>query len=230
MSTEDLDKLRDVRGRQNLHWEKTFARDPEMFGRDPSYAAGEAARLFQQEGRTNILELGGGLGRDTLFFAREGFKVTVLDYSEQGVGVIKERAQAMGLAGSVTALRHDVRQPLPFADQFFEACYSHMLWCMAFTTAELEFLSAEVNRVLVNGGLNVYSVRNMEDPYYGKGIHRGEDMYEVQGGFMVHFFSREKVEHLAKGFDVLSIDSFEEGQGPKRLFLVTLRKDKRNEL
>ncbi len=49
-------------------------------------------------------------------------------------------------------------------------------------------------------------------------------MYEISGGFIVHFFSREKVEHLAKGFDILSIDEFEEGMLPRKLFRVTLRK------
>jgi hypothetical protein len=48
-------------------------------------------------------------------------------------------------------------------------------------------------------------------------------MYEV-GPFIVHFFSKEKVEHLAKGFEIIDIDEFEEGDLPRRLFRVTLRK------
>ena len=48
-------------------------------------------------------------------------------------------------------------------------------------------------------------------------------MYEC-GGFIVHFFSREKVERLAEGFEIASVDEFEEGELPRKLFLVTLRK------
>ena len=48
-------------------------------------------------------------------------------------------------------------------------------------------------------------------------------MYEV-GGFIVHFFSREKVEHLAKGYELISVDEFEEASLPRKLFRVTLRK------
>ncbi len=54
-------------------------------------------------------------------------------------------------------------------------------------------------------------------------VHRGEDMYEV-GGFIVHFFSKEKVEHLAKGYELLGVDTFEEGGLPRNLFRVALRK------
>jgi flavin reductase (DIM6/NTAB) family NADH-FMN oxidoreductase RutF len=60
-------------------------------------------------------------------------------------------------------------------------------------------------------------------PPYGTGIARGYDMFESSGGFTIHFFSREKVEQLAQGFDILSIDEFEEGALARRLFRVTLR-------
>jgi flavin reductase (DIM6/NTAB) family NADH-FMN oxidoreductase RutF len=48
-------------------------------------------------------------------------------------------------------------------------------------------------------------------------------MYEV-GSFIVHFFSRAMVERLAEGFEIVSIDEFEEAELPRKLFRVTLRK------
>ena len=81
-----------------------------------------------------------------------------------------------------------------------------------------------MRRVLKPGGLNVYTVRHTGDPHYRMGIHRGGDMYDV-GGFIVHFFSREKVEVLAKGYKIINIEKFEEGELPRKLFIITLRKD-----
>ena len=86
-----------------------------------------------------------------------------------------------------------------------------------------DWLAKESVRVLKPGGLNIYTVRHTGDVHYRAGIHRGEDMYEM-GGFIVHFFSREKVEILAKGYEIVSIDEFEEGGLPRKLFQVTLRK------
>jgi SAM-dependent methyltransferase len=94
---------------------------------------------------------------------------------------------------------------------------------MALTRAELEFLSDEIRRVLKPKGLNIYTVRNTEDPHYGTGIHHGEQIYEV-GGFVIHFFNKEMVEDLTKGFEIVSVDEFEESRLPRRLFRVTLRK------
>jgi len=208
---------------QRQHWEKAFSETKDMFGAESSEPARIAVELFKKEGKTRILELGGGQGRDSLFFARSGFQVDVLDYSRQSVTAIREKARQLGLSDRVTACPHDLREPLPFDDETFDACYSHMLYCMALTTAELEALSKEVLRVLRPGGLNVYTVRHTGDSHYGTGISRGEDLYEV-GGFIVHFFSRQKVEQLAKGYELVGIEKFEEGPLPRKLFRVTLRK------
>ena len=214
---------KDVLDAQHPYWEKTFSEKPDMFGIEPSDPARKAAEIFKKEGKAKVLELGSGQGRDTLFLARNGFQVYALDYSAKGLEAIVEKAQDLGLQEFIKTKVHDVRDPLPFVDECFDGCFSHMLYCMALTTAELQFLSGEIRRVLRPRGLNIYTVRHTGDPHYETGIHRGEDMYEV-GGFIVHFFSKGKVELLAKGYKILSVDKFEEGRLPRRLFRVTLRK------
>lgn len=208
---------------QHRHWQATFASRPEMFGSEPSDAARRASELFAREGKQKVLELGSGQGRDTLFLARSGLDVTALDYSEPGLQELCAKAEGAGLTSRITTAPHDIRKPLPFEANTFDACFSHMLYCMALTTSELEFLSREVGRVLKPGGLNIYTVRHTGDSHYGTGLHRGEDMYEV-GGFIVHFFTREKVEQLAKGYELIGVETFEEGGLPRRLYLVTMRK------
>ena len=49
-----------------------------MYGDEPSQPARYTAELFKKEGKTKILELGSGQGRDTIFFAKTGFQITVL--------------------------------------------------------------------------------------------------------------------------------------------------------
>ncbi len=210
---------------QQQHWDRMLAEHREMFGEAPSDPGRYAATMFQKDKAVPILELGGGQGRDTLFLARCGFQVTVLDYSKSGIEAIKTKAQETGLSDSVTVVHHDVREPLPFANDAFDGCYSHILYCMALTTTELEALSAEVRRVLKLGGLNTYTVRTTNDAHYGTGIHHGEDMYEV-GGFIVHFYNHEKIERLAKGFTFAAVDELEEGTLPRKLYQVTLRKER----
>ena len=214
---------RAVLNHQREHWDGTFASHPDMFGVAPSAPAQAAASLFLSEGKGDLLELGAGQGRDTLFFARQGLRVHALDYADASVTEIRAKAAAAGLGGLITATRHDVREPLPFADDYFDACFAHMLFCMALTTPELERLAAEVRRVLRPDGLLVYTVRTTADAHFGAGIARGDDLYEM-GGFIVHFFDRALVDRLAKDFEIVEIVEFEEGELPRRLFRVTQRK------
>ena len=98
-----------------------------------------------------------------------------------------------------------------------------MLYCMAFTYSELENLNTDVCRVLNKDSLNIYTVRNHSDADYKKGIHRGEDLYEMNG-YIVHYFSDKKIKKLVKGFKNISIDYFDEGSFPRKLSLVINQK------
>ena len=55
---------------QSQHWEFRFSNNAEMFGLEPSLAAVKALKSFQEKNIKSIVELGAGLGRDTMFFAK----------------------------------------------------------------------------------------------------------------------------------------------------------------
>jgi cyclopropane fatty-acyl-phospholipid synthase-like methyltransferase len=99
-----------------------------MFGDVPSDPTQRMLELLKREGKSRLLELGGGQGRDTLFFARSGFDVTMLDYSQVAVEMVNAKAQASGMGELVTAMQYDVREPLPYSESTFNACFSHMLY------------------------------------------------------------------------------------------------------
>lgn len=194
-----------------------------MYGDEPSEAAVAAADEFAAADVATLLELGAGQGRDTLYLARRGFQVHALDFAPEGLEEIEAKAGAAGLADRVTIALHDARQRIPFADAAFDASYSHMLLCMALTTSELEQLVADLRRVVRPGGVVVYSVRTTDDAHYGAGIAHGDDMYE-HGGFVVHFFDRTLIERLSDDFELLDVTAFTEGDLPRRLARVTMRR------
>ena len=221
MSIKELNQ--ETLNKQNNHWNTNYNERNEMFGKSPSVSAIKAVQIFNDEGVKHILELGSGQGRDTMYFAQNGIKVDALDYSDKGIAAITKNAQTAGLIGYINGKCHDVRMPLPFEDETFDACYSHMLFCMALKSVELENLSNDIWRVLKPGGLNIYTVRNTNDAHYGQGIHRGEDMYE-NNGFIVHFFSKEKIKHLSKGYEIIGIHDFEEGELPRKISSIIMKK------
>ncbi|MFF3227174.1 methyltransferase domain-containing protein [Nocardia suismassiliense] len=191
-----------------------------MYGEQPSAPAVYAAGLLQAAGAREVLELGAGHGRDSLYFAREGFHVTATDASSVGLGQLDERAREKDLAPHINTIVHDVRDRLPLPDASMDGVFAHMLLCMALSTKEIHALVDEVRRVLRPGGSFVYTVRHTGDAHYRAGIANGDDIYE-HGGFAVHFFDRTLVDDLAEGWTLNEVHSFEEGELPRRLWRVT---------
>ena len=212
-----------VLDQQSQYWEKNFLSKPEMFGLEASKAAVNTLKTFKKENIKKIVELGAGLGRDTLFFAKNSISVQALDYSPAAIKIIDKKIAEHKLTNLVSTKIFDVRKKLPFKDSSVEACFSHMLYCMALTTMELKFLNSEICRILKPEGMNVYTVRHTGDGDYKNGTHIGEDLYE-NDGFIVHFFSEEKVKQITDGFNIINIESFEEGKFPRKLFRVVLKK------
>ena len=208
---------------QSQHWENNFSSKPEMFGFEPSYSAKKALDLFKKNNITNIVELGAGLGRDTIFFAQNGIYVHAIDYSLSATNIIKKRSKKNNLDALIKVENYDIRKKLNYDNENFQACYSHMLFCMALTNQDLKDLNQEILRVLKKDGFNIYTVRNHTDGDFKKGTHRGEDMYEMNG-FIVHYFSEYKIKNLLDGFINISIENFDEGSFPRKLSLVINKK------
>jgi SAM-dependent methyltransferase len=215
--TDDGQDLADA---QRAHWQDIYTTHPGMYGTEPSAPAVRAAAVFHAAGARNVLELGAGHGRDALHFAREGFTVQATDFSATALEQLRDAARRLGVAERVTAVVHDVRDPLPLPDGSVDAVFAHMLLCMALSTEEIHALVGEVRRVLRPGGVFVYTVRHTGDAHYGAGTARGDDIFE-HGGFAVHFFDRALVDALADGWTLDEVHAFEEGDLPRRLWRIT---------
>ena len=208
---------------QSQHWENNFSSKPEMFGLDPSLPAKKALKLFQEKNIKSVIELGAGLGRDTIFFGKNLIHTIALDYSPSGIKVIDQKIKKANLSKYISSKLFDVREKLPFEDNSIDACYSHMLYCMALTTEDLAKLNNEIKRILKPGGINIYTVRHTNDGDFQNGNHIGEDLYE-NDGFIVHYFSEEKVNSLLNGFKNITLEKFEEGTFPRKLFFIVNEK------
>ena len=194
-----------------------------MFGLEPSLAAIKALKIFKEENISSIIELGAGLGRDTIYFAKNSIYVEALDYSSSAINKINQKAKELDLTKYIKTKIFDVRKKLPFENKKFQGCFSHMLYCMALSNIDLENLNFEISRILKNNGINIYTVRNISDGDFKNGIHIGGNIYQ-NDGFIVHFFSKQKIKELMIGFKNINIENFEEGKFPRKLFFVKNKK------
>ena len=211
---------------QRQHWQDTYRAHPDMYGSAPSAPAVYAANQFKTAGAKRVLELAAGHGRDAVYFARQGFTVLAIDFSDVATERIRQVAETQSVAAQLSTMVHDLRESLPLENDTVDAVFAHMGLCMAVSTKEIHAIVSEVRRVLRPGGIFVYTVRHTDDAHYGAGNAYGDDIFE-HGGFAVHFFPRQLVDALAEGWTLNEVYAFEEGDLPRRLWRVTMAKSHR---
>src|SRR5215203_5573538 len=163
----------------------------------------------------NVLDLGCGNGRHTMYFARQGFKTAGIDVSEQAIEWAKDWANRERL--QVDFRVGDIEH-LPFADKSFDVVVSHgVLDHVPMETARRA--AAEVTRILRPHSLFYCDLRSTDDFEYGVGEQAGPNTFVVSEGYerglVQHFFSRAETETLFDGlFRILYSEITENRLGP----------------
>lgn len=99
-------------------------------------------------GFKNVLDLGAGLGRHSIFFAKQGLNVSAIDLSDYGVNNLKEWSKKENLninikVGDMVAL--------PYADNSFDCVFAYHVISHTDTMGARKVIS-EIERVLKPGG------------------------------------------------------------------------------
>ena len=204
-------------------WDRVYSSDSSFFGEDPSNFGLDCYEEFKKHEVKNVLELGCGQGRDTIFFASNGLDVVAMDSSQVAVGALSKIITEKNLP--IKAMIYDVSEGMPFDNSYFDAVYSHMFFNIRFTDDQLKYFFVEVNRVLKDGGLNLFSVRSDNDAMYKKGTEVEKNIYDING-FQIRFFTKPDLTKisLSNGFEPYKItEAYEE---PASLYCVFTRKQK----
>ena len=155
---------------------------------------------FMEVGRS-LLDIGCGNGRDSIFFARNGLKVTGIDASNVAI----DNLLSKGNAGDVSFLCGDFVCNDIYKRKF-DYCYSRFsLHAVSFR--QQETLLQNLYNCLEDKGKLFIEVRSIHDELYGKGRKIEKDAYEYNGHFR-RFIKLEELEValLRLGFRILSSD------------------------
>lgn len=106
------------------------------------------AQKWRREGRKSVLDLGCGLGRHAVLFAKCGFKVTATDISKEALDFLKKYRREQGVD---IACRMADMENLPFADDAFD-CIFAMHSAGHADTEGMKRVMNEIRRVLKPDG------------------------------------------------------------------------------
>ncbi len=147
----------------------------------------------------------------------DGVYKSALDCSLAGIELLNKKALSKGL--KIKYRVFDVRHPLPFPDSYSDAAYASMVLNMRFSKAEIYNLLSEIRMALKPNGLNLVSVRNNHDKFYGKGVKIEDGVYNING-FEIRFFSEKEIDDLVSEENFKALWIKEEHEEPVTLYLV----------
>jgi len=186
------------------HWQRFYS------GEEAPQEPSSFARLVCEriEPPATILEVGCGNGRDSAFFAAQGFDVTAVDLSRQAIEACVQRHRGSGVAFHAG----DVRE-LPSGLNAFDVVYSRFT-LHAMTPEEEDGFIAEAAARLEVGGRLLVECRSINDPLAREGevISRTERIHGHYRRFIVPHELRGKLN--GAGFRV---DHLEEKGGVAKL-------------
>jgi len=164
------------------------------------------AEIFRKHKYKMVLDLGCGTGRNTLFFAQNGFLVYALDASKTGVAITKKKAKKLGLNNikyRVAEMKHT-----SYPDNYFDAIICIFVLSHGLLKDNQDAVD-EIYRILKPKGMLVTEFMSVKDASYGRGKKIEENTFlggmEDDKHMAHHYFSINEIKQLLSKFSQFKI-------------------------
>lgn len=167
---------------------------------------------WQQQGRRTLLDLGCGLGRHSILFAKGGFEVSAFDLSETAVAETEQWAQREHL--SLSCKSGDMLA-LPYAPESFSCIFCRNVISHS-DTAGVRKVFREAFRVLQPGGEFYFTLCSKNSWGFGQDwpVVDANTKIRVEDGpenGIPHFFADyDTIRELCATFQILTVQQIED--------------------
>ena len=193
----------------NETWKTGEGRAPWL---EPDPFVFELISRFKEEGIEKVLDLGFGVGRHTILFAKEGFQVYGIDTSETALSYTSQWAEKEKLS---LELKVGEMSRLPFNSESFDLIIA---WNVIYhgIADYINQTLKELKRCLrLNGYLLCTLISTRHNKYgLGKEIERNTFVIneEEEKNHPHHYFNKEEINQYLSGFTLLSCRDLEQLQ------------------
>jgi SAM-dependent methyltransferase len=146
---------------EKAHWDTRYREKPGSWTEPDEFLTQAYAAFLSTSPSGSALDLAGGAGRNALFLLRRGWRVKLLDISEVGLQLAREKAEAEGLSSNMTAELVDLNTILDLGSADYDLV-------MVFNFLRRELFPA-LAAALKPGGLLVYKTYTTARQDFGSG-------------------------------------------------------------
>ena len=180
--------------------------------------------LLNQNKDSEILDLGCGIGADTLYLIEKGFDVLSCDFSIEALKSVEQN-----IPNSKTKYL-DMLEKFPFNDNSYSIIIAD-LSLHYFDNETTIYIMKEIKRILKSNGILLARVASINDFNFGAGVGTElERNFYFEGDYTKRFFDEEDINNYFKiignveFFETSMIRNEEEYSKPKVLYQVKVMK------
>jgi len=192
----------------NWNWDKVS----DKFWSEPAEDVYFLLHRWRKTSRLTVLDLGCGLGRHSLLFAADRFRVTAMDSSESGLRRLQNSARERQL--TIDAVRADVTR-LPFEEKSFDAVLAyHSIYHV--DSEGMTAAMAELHRIIKPNGEVFLTLNSKSNPTYSDPNNQVLDdnvrmKLEEDGSILPHFYcDLGNVIQLLSRFSIITLRQIED--------------------
>lgn len=141
-----------------------------------------------------LLDVGCGIGQDSIYFAQKGLNVIAIDQSEFGLDISKKSALENGLNIEFKVM--DISK-LNFDQDKFDAVYAH-LSLHYFDSEKTKQIFRKIHKILKPTGVFGCLLNSDQDEEIKIGKPLGDGLFEVNG-LVKRFFSLDEIKSYTNG-------------------------------
>ncbi len=185
------------------YWNNLYTKD-DYFGTGQTILANLAKSIIEKHKITNILEIGCGQGRDSIFFASFMDSVTSFDISEKAIKFVEKIKNQKNLP-NLDLFVHDIRKPLDPSKRKFKMVYSNLA-LQFFDELQLEKIFQNISKIMEKNSYFLFSTKKPGDKYHNFGTKLTNHSFEYKN-ITRFFFEKEKLQNiLEKQFTIISFE------------------------
>lgn len=202
-------------------WEKehqTQSDLPSMANRKPTEGVIDLVNYFGKEWfkDNNIVDIGCGKGRNCVYLAQQGAKVSAFDYIESALKVAQDFAKEMNVDRRINFCVSRIDETWPFESECFDLALDSFASIDVETLKGREIYRRELFRTLKPNGYVLVLVVSNEDEFEKEliescpGLEKNSCIWPTNGKFQKDYGQQELIEFYENiGFSVVELKKIE---------------------
>ena len=149
------------------YWNGLYSQN-DYFGSGQTILANFAKEIIEKNSLKNILEVGCGQGRDSIYFAKLGYDVVAFDLSKNAIKFVEKVKKEENLK-NLQLFVHDAQKIFNFQNSKFDLVYSNLA-LQFFNKSQLEKIFSNIFNKMGQNSFFLFSTKKAGDKYFDFGI------------------------------------------------------------